>query len=56
MNVRKIEKLLTNYLEDKTFEEFLEEFNITPLEVVELLFTEGMLDEDILDRMVPADV
>lgn len=51
-----LEKILEDYLENKSLEDFLEEFNITPLEVVILLFDEGLLDEYQLDRLVPSDV
>lgn len=50
-----LEYILNTYLENKSLEEFLEEFNITPLEAVESLFEDGLLDPDILERMIPAD-
>lgn len=56
MNEDELEAILDDYLEDKSLEEFLEEFNITPLEVVNMLFEEGLLDEDLLERMRPSDV
>lgn len=56
MNNDEVERILKAYLEDKTLEEFLEEFNITPFEAVEVLNSEGFLDEDILQSMRPADV
>lgn len=54
--MNELEKILDTYLEDKTLEDFLEEFNVTPLEAIEVLFEDGLLDPDILDKMRPSDV
>ncbi|HRP36283.1 MAG TPA: hypothetical protein PLS50_00580 [Candidatus Dojkabacteria bacterium] len=56
MNNEQLEKVLNTYLEDKSLEEFFEEFNLTPLEVVEAIWDEGLLDEEILERFIPSDV
>ena len=55
MDKRRLERILINELEDQTLEEFLEQFNIEAIDVVTLLFEEGMLDEDILERLDPID-
>jgi len=56
MNEIQIEKALEDFLENNTLEEFFEQFNITPLEVVLSLYFEGMLDEDILNNITPSDL
>ena len=56
MNEDELEAIVNNYLEDKSLEDFLEEFNITIQEVVSLLYNEGLLDDDLLERMRPTDV
>lgn len=55
MNIKQLERLLNDQLEDKSFEELLEEFDLTTLEVFQGLYEAGMLDEDLLDAMVPSD-
>lgn len=55
MNEHKLEKIIDNFLEDKSFEDFLEEFNLTPQEVVINLYESGLLDDDQLERLIPAD-
>ncbi len=42
-----LEKVLDGYLQDYSFEEFLEEFNLTPLEVLICAFDNGLVDEDL---------
>lgn len=56
MNDEELEAIVNDYLEEKSLEDFIEEFNITPQEVVQLLYEEGMLSDDLLSRMRPADV
>lgn len=55
MNEQELEKILEDYLENKPLEDFLEEFNLTPFDVILLIYDEGMLDEDQLQRMIPSD-
>ncbi len=50
-----LERILDDYLEDHTYEEFLEVFDVTPLENTELLFAEGLLDTKLLLRMQAID-
>lgn len=46
----KIEKFVEAYLEDYTFEELLEEFDITPVDAFLVLFDNGLVDEEILEE------
>lgn len=46
----KIESFLDKFLEEYTFEEILEMFNVTPHEAFELLYEEGLIDEDLLEE------
>ncbi len=55
MNNRELEKVLEDYLEHNSLEDFLELHNITPIEIIEILWSEGLLDEELLDRMIPSD-
>lgn len=45
----KTEEFIETYLETGTFEELLEEFNITPLEAFEVLLENGLIDEELLE-------
>ena len=51
-----IEGVCDYILEDLTLEEFFEQFNLTPYDIIQLAYDEGMLDEEILERMLPTDV
>ena len=51
MTKQKIDKRLETLLEQMTLEELLEEFDVTPTEVFELLYDEGMLDEELFERL-----
>jgi hypothetical protein len=55
MNLKQLERIIIDQLEDKTLEEFLEEFDLTPLDVVVILYDEGMLDDELLERKIPVD-
>jgi hypothetical protein len=48
----KIEKFVEAYLEDYTFEELLEEFDITPVDAFLVLFDNGLVDEEIIEEYV----
>lgn len=49
--MRTIELVLQEQLEDRTFEDFLEDFDLTPLEVFECLFNNGLIDEELLEDL-----
>lgn len=51
----KLERILNDQLEVYLLEEFFELFDLTPLEVFQVVYDAGLLDEEILTRMVPAD-
>lgn len=55
MNIKQLERITVTELEDKTLEEFLEEFDLTPLDVIVILYEEGMLDDELLERKLPVD-
>lgn len=55
MNLKQLERITLDQLEDKTLEEFLEEFDLTALDVVVILYEEGMLDDELLERKLPVD-
>jgi uncharacterized protein (DUF433 family) len=55
MNQIKREKVLEDYLEDNSFEDFLEMFDLTPSEVLQVLYTEGMIDDEILEAYLTVD-
>lgn len=42
-----IEKVLNYHLEDYSFEEFLEELDLSPLDVFLCAFQNGLVDEDL---------
>lgn len=42
-----IEEVLNYHLEDYTFEEFLEELDLSPYEVFLCAFKNGLVDEDL---------
>ena len=56
LNERTLEKIMEDYLENRTLEDFLEEFNIPVIDVVTLLYDEGFLDDYQLERLIPSDV
>jgi|DEB19_MinimDraft_3_1074340.scaffolds.fasta_scaffold496471_1 hypothetical protein len=43
------EELWEKYADELTLEELLEEFDVTPEEALEVLFNEGLLDEELLE-------
>lgn len=49
-----IRKILEYHLEDQSFEEFLENFDLEPLDVFIAAFEAGLVDEDELTSLVPA--
>ena len=48
-----LEMRINAILEQFTIEEVLEEFDIQPIEVFELLFDAGLLDERLLNNLTP---
>ena len=52
----KLQVVLDGYLEDYSFEDFLEEFDLTPLDVLICAFDNGLVDEDLFETyMVSVD-
>ncbi len=49
----KLKELVEYWLEEEAFEEFLERFDITPVETVVVLYESGMISDDILDELSP---
>lgn len=45
---RQLEKTIDYHLEQMTLEEFLEEFNVTPFDIILCAFNGGLLDEEVL--------
>jgi hypothetical protein len=48
MKQTKIEDFITLALEDNTFEDILEKFDLTPQEVFTILYEGGFIDEEVL--------
>lgn len=48
----KIETFLDLYLEDYSFDDILEMFDVTPLECFYTMFEEGLIDEELLDEYI----
>lgn len=55
MNRKQLEVLLNDQLEQYTLEEFFEQFDLTPLDVVEVVYDAGQMDDEILEGMTPSD-
>jgi len=51
MNKRELEDFVSLALEEKSFEDVLEIFDLTPQEVFVLLYNNGMIDDEILERV-----
>ena len=43
---------IEEFLEKKTLEELFEHFDLTPVEVVQALFDNGFLDEELLKELI----
>lgn len=52
---RNLEKVVEGYLEDYSFEEFLENFNVTPVDAFKALFEAGLIDEDVLEAFLTSE-
>lgn len=55
MKSKDLERVVNDQLEYFDLGEFFELFDITPFEIVELAYENGLLDEDILMKMLPTD-
>lgn len=49
MNRKKIEDFVSIQLKEKTFEEILEDFDLSPEEVFWNLYSNGLIDDEILE-------
>lgn len=47
-----LEDRLAKHLEENSLESLLEQINLDPLEVILILFEEGHIDEDLLERLI----
>lgn len=52
MNEDDIEDFVQFMLEDETFEEFLERFDVTPFEAFMCLYNNGLIDEELLKELM----
>lgn len=50
---RRLENFLEEYLEDKTFEDFIEEFDMIPSDVFLNMYYSGLIDDRDLERVFP---
>lgn len=50
MTKRRVEDVIARALEDMSFEEILEDFDLTPEEVFWTLFKLGHIDQDLFER------
>ena len=50
-----IRRILEYHLEDQSFEEFLENFDLSPIDVFIAAFEAGLVDEDELSCFVPVE-
>lgn len=55
MNPQRLEKILNDCLEDHSFEEFLEHFDVTPWDLFELAYNSGLIDDEILKALIAID-
>ncbi len=55
MTPKQLEKVVDDQLEDTTLEDFLEQFDITVYEIIQLAYDNGLLEESILRHMLPTD-
>lgn len=55
MKIKEIERILDYALESYTLEEFLEFFDITPLDAIILLYDSGMINPVVLKELAPTD-
>ena len=48
--MEKIESMFNSLLEEKSLEDIAEDFDLTPIEVLKVLFSSGFIDEELLER------
>lgn len=53
MKITKLERIVDYNLEQYSLEEFLEFFDLTPLDAIVTLYDQGMIDDDVLEGMTP---
>lgn len=53
MKVTKLERIVDYNLEQYSLEEFLEFFDLTPLDVIVTCYDQGLIDDEILESMNP---
>lgn len=46
-----VENLVTQQMEDRNFEDLLEDFDLTPEEVFWKLFTQGYIDPELMENL-----
>ncbi len=51
MKKQNIERFIIDELEEKSFEEILEVFDLDPVDVFVLLYDQGLIDEELLIRV-----
>lgn len=56
MNDRELEKFVHLQLQEKDFDELLEEFDLSCEDVFILLYKQGMISDDTLDELAEVDV
>jgi hypothetical protein len=55
MRITQLEKILSSQLEQETFEEFLENFDLSPWDVFLLAYEEGLINEELLKSYIASD-
>lgn len=53
MNELQLERIIDYQLEEMTLEEFFELFNVTRYDIIQTIYDEDKLDEELLERMLP---
>ena len=51
----KFEKTLSYYLQDESFEDFLENFELSPTDVFLCAYNSGLIDDKILETFMVSD-
>ena len=55
IRITQLERILSEQLEEYTFEEFLENFDLSPWDVFLLAFEEGLINEELLLPYLASD-
>jgi hypothetical protein len=50
-----VSNVIDGYLEDYSFEEFLENFDISPVDAFMCLFDSGLIDEELFQSFLTSD-